>query len=240
MFRSRSALVALLGVAAIVLAGAAPALAADRYDRFFNWSGYRWGVRTTKKPASPGHNRWGDSRQNVRVRGDKTLRVNISKGRAVEIVGPPTGYGTYRWVVESDLSTVDPFRVAAFFIHGDRAEQDIEFSRWGDPLLTTVGSWVSWRKRVRLGFGLFAVAPAPPYTVIIDWKVGATHFVVRDATGAALVDTTFASVGGGRHTAPRISYWLYPGHGTSLNPYTASTRHPPVIVRSFRYRRHRQ
>jgi hypothetical protein len=225
---------------ALVALSAPAAQAADRYDRFFNWSGYRWGVRTTKAPATPGDNRWGDSRQNVRVRGDKTLRVNISRGKAVEIVGPPTGYGSYRWVVETDLSTVDPFRVVAFFIHGDRGEQDIEFSRWADPLLTTPGSWVTWRKRTRLGFGLFAVSPTPPYTVIVDWRVGATRFVVRDATGAALLDTTFPSVGGGRHTAPRISYWLYPGKPGALNPYTAATVHPPVIVRSFRYRRHRQ
>lgn len=235
----RAALAIALAVI-VVVSGAAPAAqAADRYNRFFNWSGYRWAVRSTKHPATPGPNLWGDSRGNVRVRGDRALRLNIFKGRAVEIVGPPTGYGSYRWVVESDLNSVDPFRVVAFFVHGDRGEQDLEFSRWGDPLLTTVGSWVTWRKRTRLGFGLFAVRSAVRYTVIIDWRVGATRFTVRDATGAALVDTTVASVGGGRHTAPRMSYWLYRGHAGSVNPYGAAAVHPPVIVRSFRYRRHR-
>jgi hypothetical protein len=236
----RSALAALLAVIVVVVGGTAAAQAADRYDRFFNWSGYRWAVRSTKRPATPGPNLWGDSRGNVRVRGDRTLRVNIFRGRAVEVVGPPTGYGSYRWVVESDLSGVAPFRVVAFFVHGDRGEQDLEFSRWGDPLLTTAGSWVTWRKRTRLGFGLFPVSPVAPYSVIIDWKVGATRFTMRDASGTALLDTTVPSVGGGRHTAPRVSYWMYRGHAGSVSPYTAAAVHPYVILRSFRYRPHRR
>jgi hypothetical protein len=237
---ARRTLVALLALTALTLV-APGARAADRYDRFFSWSGYRWAVRTTKKPATPGHNVWGDSRQNVRVRGDRTLRVNIFRGKAVEIVGTsPTGYGRYRWVVESDVSATDPFRVAAFFVHGDRGEQDIEFSRWGDPLLTTAGSWVTWRRSRRLGFGFFAVSPVPPFILDIDWMVGATRFTVRDSSRTTLLDTTVPSVGGGRHTAPRISYWLYPGNGPSVNPYTSATVHPPIIVRSFRYRRHRR
>jgi hypothetical protein len=196
----RAALATLLALATVVL-GCPHAQAADRYNRFFNWSGYRWAVRTTTQPAAPGNNRWGDARQNVRVRSDTTLCVDVFRGRSVEVVGPPTGYGTYRWVVETDLSTVDPYRVVAFFVHGDGGEQDIELSRWGDPLLPA-GTWVTWRKRTRLGWGLFGASAAAPYTIEIDWKVGATRFAVHDATGAALLDTIVPSAGGGRHTAP--------------------------------------
>ncbi len=227
---------ALLAVAGVVLFGTA-AQAADRYDRSFGWSGYRWSVRSTTGRADPGHNRWGDTRNNVRVRSDGTLRVNISKGKAVDVVGPRTTYGRYRWIVDSDLSTVDPFRVAAFFVHGTGGEQDVEFSRWGDPLLTTAGSWVTWRKRTRLDFDFFAVTPSPPYTVIVDWKIGVTRFAVRDRHGTTLLDRTIPSSSGGRHIAPHISYWIYPGTGTRLSPFTAATIHPPIIVRSFRYTR---
>ena len=150
-------------------------------------------VRSNQKPANPGHNRWGDSRSNVRVRSDKTLRLDIFAGRSVEVVGPPTGYGRYRWVVKTNLSTIDPFRVAAFFVHGTGGEQDVEFSRWGHRRADAAGTWVTWRKRTRLGFGPFGVSPAVPYTIDIDWRPGTTRFAVRDATGATLVDTTHPS-----------------------------------------------
>jgi hypothetical protein len=229
-----------LVLALSVLAAAPAAQAADRYDRAFNWSGYRWMVRSTTKRANPGHNRWGDSRRNVRVRSDKTLAVNISKGRSVEVVGPPTGYGRYRWVVKTNLSTIDPFRVAAFFVHGTGGEQDVEFARWGDGSLATAGSWVTWRKRTRLGFGFFVVSPAVPYTIEIDWRVGATAFAIHDASGATLLNTKFPSSAPGRHTAPHISYWVYPGHGTNVSPFTAASVHPPVVVESFTYRKPRR
>lgn len=230
-----------IGIAALALfalvVAAAPAHAADRFHHTLKWSGYRWMVRSNNHPANPGHNRWGDSRWNARVQHDGTLRVNISKGRSVELVGPPTGYGHYRWVVKTNLSTIDPFRVAAFFADGDRGEQDVEFSRWGHADLTTPGTWVTWRKRTRLGFGYFGVSPAAPYTIDIDWHKAGTRFMVHDASGAALVDTTFPSDRPGRHTSPRMSYWVYPGTGANVSSFTATTVHPPLIVKSFKYHR---
>jgi|tagenome__1003787_1003787.scaffolds.fasta_scaffold20116580_1 hypothetical protein len=236
--RLLAALVVLVGVALAALAPAAQA--ADRFDRAFHWSGYRWVVRSNPKPAAPEHNRWSDSRANVRVRGDKTLRLDIFAGRSAEVVGPPTGYGRYRWVVKTNLSTIDPFRVAAFFVDGLDGEQDVEFSRWGHPELTAPGSWVTWRKRTRLGFGPFGVSAAAPYTIDIDWRPGTTRFAVRDASGATLVNTTHPSSRPGRHTAPRMSYWVYPGRGTNLSTFTSATVHPPIIVQSFSYRRLRR
>jgi hypothetical protein len=226
-------------LAALVVAAPA-AQAADRFDRALHWSGYRWLVRSTKSPASPGHNRWGNTRWNASVLGNRALRLNISKGRSVELVGPPTGYGTYRWVVETDLSTVDPFRVAAFFVDGMGGEQDVEFSRWGHPELTTAGSWVTWRKRTRLGFGYFPVSAAAPYTIEVDWHVGATRFTVRDASGATLLNRVDRSSRPGRHTSPRMSYWIYPGQGANRSQFTAATVHPPLVVRSFKYRKSRR
>ncbi len=228
-----------LALAAVALAAPAPAGAADRYRRAFKWSGYRWMVRSTEHRANPGNNRWGDSLWNARVRKDRTLRVNIAKGRSVEVVGPPTGYGRYRWVVDTALDTVDPFRVVAFFVHGTGGEQDIEFSRWGVSSSTTVGTWVTWRRSTRLGFDYFAVTPRAPYTIVIDWRVGVTRFLVRDATGKTLLDRTVVSSAPGHHVAPRVSYWLYPGNATSRSPFTSRTVHPPVIVQSFKYARRR-
>jgi hypothetical protein len=167
----------------------------------------------------------------------QALRVNIVKGRAVEIIGPRTTYGRYRWVVKTDLSNADPFRVIAFFVRGTGGEQDIEFSRWGEPLMGTVGSWVSWRRATRIGHGFFGVSPVAPYTIDIEWKIGATRYTVHDGAGTLLLETTFASSSGGRHISPRISYWLYPGHGTSRNPFTRASVHPPVVIKSFTFTR---
>jgi hypothetical protein len=237
--RARHAGILLLALAALVVAAPA-AHAKDRFDRGFKWSGYRWTVRSTDHRANPGHNRWGDTRWNARVLSNRTLRVNISKGKSVELVGPRTGYGRYRWVVKSDLSAIDPFRVAAFFVDGMGGEQDLEFSHWGQPSLASVGSWVTWRKRTRLSFAEFPVSPAAPYTIDIDWHVGFTRFAVHDASGATLVDTRVRSSRPGRHTSPRISYWVYPGQGANRSHFTAASVHPPLIVQSFKYRRTRR
>lgn len=221
------------------LAAPTPALAAHK-QRVFHWSGYRWTVRYSAKPGPPLNNLWGDSKANVRVLPDKRLQVNIVQGRSVEVVGPRTGYGRYTWVVDTDMSTADPFRVAAFFVRGTRGEQDIEFCRWAEPLMQSPGTWVSWLGQVkRVGWASFAVTPTPPYTIRIDWGVRKTRFFVRDAIGSVLVDRTIKSVPAGRHVAARISYWLYPGHGQWLSPYTRDTVHPPVIVRAFKYQSRR-
>lgn len=230
--RTAGVALAAAAVAALLL----PAAAGAKEPRVLDWSGYRWTVAQPDGRADPGDNLWGRSRSHVRVQSDGTLRLDIVRGRAVELIGPATGYGRYRWVVRSDLSTVDPFRVAAFFVRGTRGERDIEFSRWGDPLLTQAGTWVTWRRRVRTGYDFFAVTPQAPYTITIRWKRRATRFRVTDVAGTTLLDHTVRGGRAGRHISPRISYWLYPGHGTSLSPYTAASAHPPVVLRSFRYR----
>ena len=231
-------------VAALLLAALVtlPANAADaRTPRVLEWSGYRWTVRHSTKPENPGKNLWGDSRAHVRVQRDGRLRLNIVGGRSAEVVGPRTGYGRYTWVVDSDMSTANAFRVVALFVRGTNAEQDIEFCRWGEPESGAAGTWVSWEKdRIRRGFEPFIVTPTPPYKVQIDLRRRSTRFGVRDGAGAVLLDRTFRTPPAGRHIAPRVSYWLYPGHPQHLNPYTIADVHPPVIVRSFKYRRARR
>jgi hypothetical protein len=227
--------IALLAALVLVAAPIPSATAAERGDRTLRWSGYTWTVRETKGRADPGNNRWGDTVWNARVRRDGSLRLNISKGKAVELIGPRTGYGTYRWVVETDVRRVDPFRVIAFFVRGTGGEQDIEFSRWGDRGQTSVGTWVSWRRRTRLKFEFFAVDGPPPYTVQITWRPKRTRYTVRDANRRVVLDQTYASSPAGRRVSPRLSYWIYPGHGSFRHRFTSKTVHPPVIVRDFSF-----
>lgn len=227
--------IALLAAVALAAAPTHPADAAERGDRKLRWSGYTWTVRETTGRAAPGNNRWGDSRWNAQVRRDGALRLNIYKGKAVELIGPPTGYGRYRWVVETDVRRVDPFRVIAFFVRGTGGEQDIEFSRWGETDQASVGTWVTWKRRTRLAYGYFAVPGPPPYTVQITWKPRRTRYTVRDARRHLLLDQTYRTSPAGRHVAPRLSYWIYPGHASFRHQFTARTVHPPVIVRDFSF-----
>ena len=224
----------------VLLLAPIPAMAAERGERKLRWSGYTWTVRKTTGRAAPGNNLWGDTPWNARVRRDGSLRLNISKGRAVELIGPRTGYGTYRWVVSTDVRKVHPFRVIAFHVRGTGGEQDIEFSRWGEADRTDVGSWVSWRRRTRLAFEFFPVVGPPPYTVQITWRPTRTRYLVRDGQRRIMLDQTFASARAGRHVSPRISYWIYPGHGSFRPTFRRTTVHPPVIVRDFSFRRLRR
>lgn len=111
----------------VAMLGALPVAGAEaaREQRVLDWSGYRWTVRHSVKRENPGRNLWGDSRANVRVQRDGRLRVNIVKGRSVEVVGPRMGYGRYTWVVDSDMSTADPFRVVGFFVRGVGAHDHV-------------------------------------------------------------------------------------------------------------------
>lgn len=200
------------------------------------WSGYRWTVRSDPQPSPPGDNTWGDSRAHVRVLRDGRLQLNMVGLQSTELIGPRAGYGRYRWVLDTDMSGVSPFRVFALDVQGTRGELDVEFSRWGMPM-EQAGSWVTWQSGLRLAFELFNVTPRPPYVVVIDWRRDTSRFVMRDRTGRLLLVKTTPAPQAGRFVSPRISYWHFHGQVPGVSPFTATTRHPPVIVRSFRFTR---
>lgn len=221
-------------VVAAASAAAGPAGAAVRKDRVIWWSGYRWTVRADAQPSPPGDNVWGDSRAHVRKLRDGRLRLNMVGLTSTELIGPRAGYGRYRWVLDSDMSKISPFRVVALDVQGTRGELDVEFSRWGVPM-PEQGSWVAWQNGQRLDYGLFGVTPRAPYVIVIDWRRGKTKFSVRDRTGKSLLVKTTRSPVAGRFVSARIAYWHFHAQYATPSPFTTSTRHPPVIVRSFRF-----
>lgn len=224
----------LIVTGALLLAAVLPAVAeAERYRRFFSWSGYRWQVRLATN-EDPGMNDWWDSTSNVRVRRDGALRLAItragSRRRSVELATVRRlGYGRYRWVVGSKLGNIDAHSVFALFtsdaVHrAPYAEQDVEFARWGQEQ-GPPGWTVSWSQRFK-SVSSFAVSNAAPYTVAITWRRTGVHFHLRDATGLIIHDVTRPVVANGRFMVSRMSYWLYPGYPRDRLP-------PPVIVRDF-------
>ena len=98
---------------------AAPATAVART---ISWSGYSWDVRPTGV-GSPGSNLWSDSAASVHTEGSD-LVLSIVKDASgcwtsAEVDSHRhLGYGTYRWIVASDLSALDAGEVLGLFTYG--------------------------------------------------------------------------------------------------------------------------
>ena len=188
--------------------------------RTIAWSGYTWDVRPTSGPQAPGPNDWADSAANVQVQGSELLLsiVQDSSGNwtSAEVDNEQhLGYGTYRWVVDTDLSALDGNEVLGMFTYGGSApsnnEIDIEPSHWGD-LTWPTGSVTVWQNAAT-GQSIeqaFSYSSHPPYVNEFTWSPGRIDFLITDATGATLFRSTIASgVPTPSTEVPVINYWRY-------------------------------
>jgi hypothetical protein len=200
-------------------------------ERAIRWSGYTWFVRPPGW-GGPGPNHWSDSSANARVSG-RNLVLSVVRDRSGHWTSTEIdnqrhlGYGTYRWVVASDLSKTDPNQVLGLFTFGGTGpygdEVDIESSQWGNPL-SMDGSAAVWQSTFTHAtqFTTFDYSSHPPYVAQFTWSPGKVSFLITDATGAVLLD--WAAVGGvptSSGEVPVINYWRF--HGV-----------PPDAVRSVR------
>jgi hypothetical protein len=189
--------------------------------RTIEWSGYTWDVRPAGFGA-PGPNQWSDSPVNVRTEGSDLVLsiVRDAAGRwtAAEI-GNQThlGYGTYRWVVASDLRALDANEVLGLFTYGGDArshnEIDFEPSHWGNPAWPG-GSATVWQDAAadRKHGRTFDYTGPPPYVHEFTWTPVRIHYIVRDGEGATLLDWTVrAGVPTPSSEVPRINYWRHQG-----------------------------
>lgn len=197
---------------------ASPAAAAART---IDWSGRTWDVRAAGF-GGPGPNQWSDSTANVSVEGGE-LVLSIVQDASGNWTCPELslpvhlGYGTYRWVVDSDLRQLDTSEVLGLFTYGGPApsnnEIDIEASHWGN-LAWPTGSATTW---LDANAGLrnsqpFSYAGPPPYLNQFTWSPGSIHWLVLDATGATVFDwTTTTDVPVPSTETPYINYWRYAG-----------------------------
>ena len=189
--------------------------------RTIDWSGRTWDVRPTGF-GGPGPNQWSDSTANVSVdNGELVLSVvQDASGRwtCPEISLPQhLGYGTYRWVVDSDLRGIDANDVLGMFTYGGGApsnnEIDIEAAHWGN-LAWPSGSATVWQDA---GAGLresspFNYAGPPPYLNQFTWSQGSIHYLVLDGTGATVFEWTETSgVPVPSTETPYTNYWRSSG-----------------------------
>ena len=188
-------------------------------ERTITWSGYMWNVRTAGW-GGPGPNHWSDSNANVRTSGSDLLLsvVKDASGRwtSAEIDNQRNlGYGTYRWVVASDLSTLDAYQVLGMFIFGGAGpsitEIDLEPSHWGN-LSWPNGSAAVWQNATTRAHEsrIFNYSNHPPYVNQFTWSPGNVAFRVTDGTGATLLDWTVTTgVPRPSREVPIINYWRF-------------------------------
>lgn len=148
--------------------------------------------------GGPGPNHWSDSADNVRLEGSD-LVLSIVKDAAgnwtsAEVGGRRhLGYGTFRWVITSDLSRLDSHEVLGMFTYGGSApshnEIDIEPSHWGN-LAWASGTATVWRDAAagRRLFRTFNYSDRPPYVNQFTWEPGRIHWLVVDGTGTRLLE----------------------------------------------------
>lgn len=186
--------------------------------RTISWSGYDWVVRPSGS-GGPGPNAWSDSPSNVRVQG-RDLLLSIAPdpfGRwaSAEIDNRRhLGYGTYRWIVATDLSALDANDVLGLFTYGgadaSNNEIDIEPSHWGD--LSTTGSATVWQNAERgLSEGRsFDYSSRPPYVNEFTWSPGRIKFRVTDGSGRTLLKWIVTNgVPRPSTEVPVINYWRF-------------------------------
>lgn len=187
--------------------------------RIISWSGYNWVVRPDGT-GGPGRSTWSDSNASVRVAGSDLL-LSIVKNAAgrwtcAEVDNERhLGYGTYRWVVATDLAAMDANDVLGMFTYGgpgaSNNEIEIEPSRWGN-LAWFPGSATVWQNattRIRES-QVFAYSGRPPYVNQFTWSPGTVTFLVTDATGATLFNWTVTTgVPTPTTEVPIINYWRF-------------------------------
>jgi hypothetical protein len=166
----------------IVAALVAPGVA---HAETIQWSGYTWHVRAGR--GGPAGNLF--SPEGVTVKdGALTLAITSSAGgwQSAEVeLREPLGYGRYEWIVNTNLSGVDPQAVLGMYtwdntIASPNGEIDIEAARWGDATDPRSGQFtVQPNDRHRFHF-----TDRPPYRCAFVWRAGSIEFTATDARGA--------------------------------------------------------
>jgi hypothetical protein len=183
------------------------------------WSGHSWTVRPANWGRPPGPNRW--SAGNVSVDGD-VLRLEINRTRrgwtCAEIQSRGSfGYGRYEFVVNSDLSRLDPWVVLGLFTYGDDVpgphnEIDIEVAKWGVRSDRFNAQLVQQPYRTRGNTKRITLPPRPPYTMWWDWTPGSIAWGIIDGTGALVSKHSAATRLEPDGELVHLNLWLAEGH----------------------------
>lgn len=127
-----------MGIAGLVLIQALSwSVMSVKAQTTLTFAGRTWLVKSGDD--GPGPNHWSDASNAVFVDARGRLHLKIKQKNGVwyssEVSLPNSlGYGTYRFDIDSSISTIDPNVVVAPFLYQDDAHEiDMEFSNWQSP-----------------------------------------------------------------------------------------------------------
>lgn len=218
--------------------------------RTLEFSGYTWQVKASEYPIGPGPNYFSDRPEDVWVDGQGRLHLRIAQhnGRwyATEVINTASlGHGIYTFTLASPVDALDPNAVLGLFTWDETTpehayrEQDIEFSRWGDPTAANAQYVVQpWdRAGNRYRFTLPAGQPLTAHR--FDWQPD--HISFSSYAWNDLWQEFVDQLAAWQYTGPdvhpaggenaRINFWLLDGKApTDGQPLE-------IIVESFSFSR---
>ena len=199
-----------------------------------DFSGFSWQVKESSSTVGPGPNRFAAENVTTDAEG---LHLRIAKRAAqwtcAEVIAQGEfGYGTYTWVVASDLARRDRNAVLGMFTwsnlpdHAHR-EMDIEFSGWGGTRRLGRGSFTVQPASAGRSFD-FAITGERPSRHTMSWARGRVSFSSTAGAGPTAWSYTADDVPRpGGAVSPRINLWLFRG--------TAPSVAQSITVRGFTY-----
>lgn len=183
------------------------------------FAGRTWTVKESAAPVGPGPNLF--SAGNIEVDGHG-LHLHIARTGAgwtcAEVAAQGLfGYGTYEWMLATDVTRLDSSAVLGMFTWSDEADDthreiDIEFGRFGRPSTTRTGRFTV-QAGVPISSPAFALPPSRRSRHTLTWRLGHVT-AASEAPGSAPVrwsvtDAVVPRPGG--DVVPRINLWLYQG-----------------------------
>ncbi len=214
------------------------------------FSGHVWNVKQTcGGTANPGPCHYVDGEDDIWVDDDGYLHLRAygsssgSTWYCTEIyLDEPLGYGEYRWVLGSDVSSMDPnavlglctFDTMGTYPYG---EIDLEFSRWGDPDDPTNAQYVV-QPYTSAFYYRFTVDGSYPVTHKFRWEdddvlfrsfAGDTAYPESAEAQIDCQDYASSKVPDAGNEVARANLWWFTGHGSETG---ASEE---VVIRSFRF-----
>ena len=195
------------------------------------FGGLEWYIKDAPVQVSPGPQFFLQSNAFVDSAGQLHLRISPCGGSwcAAEVfTKQAVGYGSYRFTIGSQLSSLDPNITLGLFSWDGQAgdqynrEWDIEFGRWGNPGAAANAQFVVQPYNGPNNMLRFQMTPSTPSTHMVTWSPGQVGFVSAGANGAAISQWSFT---GSATPAPT------PGDvHLHLNLYVASGHAPSVPV----------
>jgi len=179
------------------------------------WKGYSWVARTVA--GAPGaQQQWSAGNVSIDSAGRLHLKVTRDKkGNYLQAELDSTragwGYGTYRWTVDTDVSTQAPDYVLGLFTYGQdpaygHREIDVEASGWGaKPITWDYTTWADGHDPV-----LRTAAPSGATTQQFTWLPGQLTWTTWDAAGnvVATAVATGADVPVPYDESIGMNFWL--------------------------------